>query len=139
MKKRLLSMLLAFVMVLGMIPGTAFVANATENEKVYISISYNGRYIDGIDGAPIAYIPVDMDALAAIDLTEYGLGEGAADDYRYDEDGDGEYEITALHLSIYAHENLYGGSWGDVTFTGSPGSSYFQGGILDSAKTLITM
>jgi len=126
--KKIVSMILALVMVLGLLPVTAL---ATGADQVYISVSYDGKYIDDQNGAPLVYVPVSFDELAAIDLDEYGLSE-----YKYDEDGDGTYEITALHMVIYAHENIYGGSWSDVTFTGSPGSSYFQGGIFGFDENL---
>ena len=57
-------------------------------------------------------MPVSLDAVASVDLNEYGLSE-----YLYDPDGDGNYETTALQLVIYAHENIYGGDWSDVNFT----------------------
>ena len=57
-------------------------------------------------------------------------------EYKYDENGDGTYDITALHMVIYAHENLYGGDFSEVTFTGAPGSSYFQGGIFGFDENL---
>ena len=126
--KKLLSMILAFVMVLGLLPARAL---ATGADQVYISVSYDGQYINDKSGNAIAYIPVSFDEVASIDLEAYGLC-----DYLYDEDGDGTYEITALQLVIYAHENLYGGSWSDVTFTGGPGSSYFQGGIFGFDENL---
>ena len=126
--KKLLSLFLALVMVLSLVPTTVF---ATEGDVVYISVSYDGKYIDDQNGAPLVYVPVSFDELAAIDLDEYDLSE-----YKYDEDGDGTYDITALQLVIYAHENIYGGSWDDVTFTGSPGSSYFQGGIFGFDENL---
>ena len=125
--KKILCMLLAFAMVLGLLPATAF---ASEN-NVYISVSYDGQYIEDKNGDPITYIPVSFEALASVDLDAYGLG-----DYKYDEDGDGTYDITALHMVIYAHENIYGGDFGDVIFTGSPGSSYFQGGIFGFDENL---
>ena len=126
--KKLLSLFLALVMVLSLVPATVF---ATEEENVYISVSFDGQYIDGQNGDPIVYVPVSFDELAAIDLVEYGLS-----DYLYDPDGDGNYETTALQLIIYAHENIYGGSWDDVTFTGSPGGSYFEGGIFGFDENL---
>ena len=126
--KKILSMILAFVLVLGLLPATAF---ATGADSVYISVSYDGQYINDKNGNAIAYIPVSFDKLSAIDLDEYGLSE-----YKYDEDGDGTYDITALHMVIYAHENLYGGDFSEVTFTGAPGSSYFQGGIFGFDENL---
>ena len=126
--KKILSMILAFVLVLGLLPATAF---ATGADSVYISVSYDGQYINDKKGNAIAYIPVSFENLASIDLDEYGLSE-----YKYDEDGDGTYDITALHMVIYAHENLYGGDFSEVTFTGAPGSSYFQGGIFGFDENL---
>ena len=132
MHKKILSMILALVMVLGLLPATfAAPVSATEAEYVYISVSFDGKYIQDKNNAYMAYIPVSFDALKAIDLNTYGLS-----DYLYDEDGDGNHEITALQLVIYAHEKLYGGSWSDVTFTGAPGSSYFQGGIFGFDENL---
>lgn len=123
-----LAMLLAVLMIVSMLPVTAV---ATEPEYVYISVSYDGKYINDKNGGYIAYIPVPMETVAAINLDDYELS-----DYWYDEDGDGTYETTALQLIIYAHENIYGGSWSDVNFTGSPGSSYFQGGIFGFDENL---
>ena len=63
--------------------------------------------------------------LAQIDLDSYGLTE-----YKYDEDGDGNYEITVLHLAIYVHENVYGGDFAsDVTVSGGAASIYFEQGL----------
>ena len=126
--KKILSMILAFVMVLGLLPATAF---ATGTNNVYISVSYDGQYINDKNGGYIAYVAVPMETVAAINLDDYGLS-----DYWYDEDGDGNYETTALQLIIYAHENIYGGNWSDVDFTGSAGSSYFQGGIFGFDENL---
>lgn len=128
MKKRMLSLLLAFVMTLGLLPAGAL---ATEKDVVYLSVSYDGRYIVGQNGAEIAYVPVAFDDVKAIDLNEYDLGE-----YLYDEDEDGTCETTALQLVIYAHEHLYDGNWSDVKFTGNPGSSYFEGGIFGFDENL---
>ena len=126
--KKTISWILAILMVLGLLPATAF---ATGADSVYISVSYDGQYINDKNGNAIAYIPVSFENLASIDLDEYGLSE-----YKYDEDGDGTYDITALHMVIYAHENLYGGDFSEVAFTGAPGSSYFQGGIFGFDENL---
>ena len=128
MRKRLLSLLLTFILVFTMIPMTV---SATESENVYISVSYDDKFTNDKNGNPITYIPVSFDTLSTINLSDYGL-----EDYRYDEDGDGTYEITALQLIIYAHEALYGGDFSEVTFTGSPGSSYFAGGLFGRDENL---
>ena len=128
--KKILSMILAFVLVLGLLPATAF---ATEVEDVvYLSISFDTSYIDDKNGNPIAYVPVPLSKIEAIDLAEYGL-----DNMLFDADGDGAYETTALQLLIYAHEEIYGGEWSDVNFDALPGSSYFRGGIFGFTENLV--
>ena len=104
MKKRLLSLILVFAMVFGMIPTMAFAGDKTE-DTVYISASRDGEYLS-LGNGYLAYVPVKLSDLAEIDLETYGLSE-----YAYDVDGDGANEITALHLLVYAHEELYGGTW----------------------------
>ena len=110
-------MILAFVLVLGLLPAAAFAIDAN---NVYISISDEGQFIS----STMAHRAVSLDTLAAVDLNEYGLS-----DYLYDADGDGTYEITALHLYIYTHETILGLDWSEVTVTGSPASIYFAGGL----------
>ena len=45
--KKLLSLVLAVVMVIGLLPMKSF---ATEKDVVYISVSYDGKYINDKDG-----------------------------------------------------------------------------------------
>ena len=122
--KRILCMILAFVLVLGLLPAAAFAAAA---EYVYMSISYDGQYIQGVNG-PVAYIPVSMEDLEAIELETYGLG-----DYVYDGNGDTILDLTALHLYIYTHEQIMGLDWSDVRVSGSPGSIFFEAGLFGIA------
>ena len=129
--KKILSMILALILVLGLLPASTFAAGG-EKGVVYLSISFDSKYINGKNGNPIAYVPVPMSKIEAIDLTGYGL-----DNMLYDADGDGDYETTALQLLIYAHEELYGGDWGDVNFDALPGSSYFKGGIFGFTENLV--
>jgi hypothetical protein len=70
MNKRILSILLAVIMVFTMIPLTAV---ATENDYVYISVSYDDKFKEDKNGKPMAYIPVSFENLASVDLNEYGL------------------------------------------------------------------
>ncbi|MBR5571405.1 MAG: hypothetical protein IKV99_02030 [Oscillospiraceae bacterium] len=128
---RTLAMLLAVIMLVGMLPVTAFASNSAE-DVVYLSISFDSHYINDKNGNPIAYVPVPMSAIETIDLVEYGL-----DNMLYDVDGDGNYETTALQLLIYAHEEIYGGDWGEVNFDALPGSSYFKGGIFGFTENLV--
>ena len=129
--KKILSLILALVLVLGLLPATAF-ATGTEEDVVYLSISFDGEYIKDVNERYIAYLPVPLDEIAAVDLTEYGL-----DNMLFDADEDGNYETTALQLMIYAHENLYGGDWSEVNFSAIPGSSYFAGGIFGFTENLM--
>ena len=118
MKKRLLSLLLAFAMAASLLPTAAF---AGADDTVYISAAHEGRYLDGL-----AYAPVSLEDLADIDLNDYGMGN-----FAYDADGDDVADITALHLLIYAHTQLFGGVWDASIVSGTPGSSYFSGGLFD--------
>ena len=129
--KKILSMLLVLAMVLGLLPASVFATEA-EEAVVYLSISFDSEYIDDINGDPIAYVPVSLEDIAAVDLTAYGL-----ENMCFDADGDGSCEITALQLLIYAHEELYGGDWSDVNFSAAPGSSYFAGGIFGFTENLV--
>lgn len=71
--KKISSMLLAAVMVLGLPPAAVFAADATE-DVVYLSISLGSGYIDDKNGDPIAYVPVPLDAVSAIDLAGISIG-----------------------------------------------------------------
>ncbi len=128
MKRRILSMLLSLALILCAIPMTVM---ADEPEYAYISISYDGQFLNDKDGVPLAHVPVSLEDLESINLDDYGLS-----DYLYDADGDGTYEITALHLCIYIHTVRMGMDWADVVFEGSPGSSYFAGGLFGFDENL---
>ena len=63
--KKALSLILVLCLCLSLLPATVF---ASGTNSVYISVSYDGQYIDDKNGDPIAYIPVSFDNLASIDL-----------------------------------------------------------------------
>ncbi len=129
---KVVAMLVAILMVASMLPVVAFASEPADTSGyVYISVSYDDKFKEDKNGKPMAYIPVSFEELEAVDLNDYNLSE-----YLYDEDGDGTYEITALQLIIYAHEELYGGDFSEVDFTGAPGSSYFQGGLFGQDENL---
>ncbi|MBQ9120836.1 MAG: hypothetical protein IJY12_00555 [Clostridia bacterium] len=132
MTTKALAMLIAILMVASMLPVVAFAAESDTTGYVYLSISFDKNYINDKNGSPMVFVPVALSDIAAVDLTEYGL-----ENMLYDADGDGEYEITALQLLIYAHEELWGGDWGDVNFDALPGSSYFKGGIFGFTENLV--
>ena len=132
--KKLLSMILAFVLVLGLLPATVF-ATAQDENVVYLSISFDDAYIADQNGTLVRDIPISLDEVAAVDLSAYGLENMWYD--KADPDGDGTYAPTALQLIIYAHEKLYGGDWSDVDFSALPGSSYFNGGVFGFTANLV--
>ena len=121
MKKRLFTWFLTLVMVLGLLPTSIMAAT---KDTVYISASHDGEYLSLSDGGYLAHVPVELDELEEIDLAEYGLS-----DFKYDADNDGTYEITVLHLMIYAHEYIYGLDWKAGIVSGYPGGIFFQGGL----------
>ncbi len=124
MKKRTISILLSLLLVIGLIPLSAFTVLAAEEKSVYITISEDGQFYSDNDDKPVAYREVSLADVASVDLSSYGL-----DKYSYDGDSDGTADITALHLFIYVHENIMGESWDDVSISGSAGSIYFAGGL----------
>ena len=119
--KRVFGILLALTMLVNMFPSTVW---ATEGEKVYLSVSHDGEFVTDKDGEYVAYVEVPMSEVATVNLSEYGL-----DEFYYDGDGDGKYDITALHLYIYAHENIFGQDWANMTIEGCAGSIYFKAGL----------
>ena len=120
MKKRILSLLLALMMVLSLIPTLAFAAGE-DNSKVtvYFSLSDNGKYKNGTSGKTLAYVPVTVEYF---DLDDYGLG-------KYTRADAGE-QPTVLHLFIKMLEQEYLNSGkltvgGDaLTVSGGAGSMY---------------
>lgn len=125
MKKRILSLLLALVMVIGMVPFVAMAGGQeTDLGTVYISVSDDAEFVTDLEGNPMGFVAVPLEELAEIDLADFYL-----EDYIYDADGDGMQEITALHLYIYVHELLLGHDWSEVYVTGGPGSIYLADGL----------
>ncbi len=126
--KRALSVMITLVMLFTTMP----LSVTARGEYVYLSISYDGQYINDKNSNPVIYMPVALEDIKSVDLAEYGL-----ENMLYDADDDGKYETTALQLLIYAHETIYGGDWGDVNFDALPGSSYFKGGIFGFTENLM--
>ena len=130
--KKIIAVFVAIIMLSNTLPLAAYNDSRDSEGYIYLSISFDGKYINDKNDTPIVYIPISLEDIAAVDLTEYGL-----DDMLYDADGDGEYETTALQLLIYAHEEIYGGDWSDVDFDAIPGSSYFKDGIFGFTENLV--
>ena len=121
--KRMLSLILAFVMVLGMIPVPAFATEGEEEHSVdvVLSLSADDRFMVGPEsGAIMAMKDISV---PYFDLALYGLEEYYFVSESYGDDGDGlpgsdlqpgtpEYangKVTLLHLYIYALEVFYCG------------------------------
>ena len=121
--KRMLSLILAFVMVLGMVPGSVF---ATEGEEVLsvtvtLSLSADEAFMVG-PGSDTVMAMKDI-TVPYFDLALYGLEEYYFVSETYGDDGDGkpgsdlepgtaeyaEGKVTLLHLYIYALEVFYCG------------------------------
>ena len=60
MKKKIISLLLAIVMLISSIP---LISIAVEKDYVYLSISFDGRYINDQNGDPIVYLPIELDKI----------------------------------------------------------------------------
>ncbi|MBE6639255.1 MAG: hypothetical protein E7616_07385, partial [Ruminococcaceae bacterium] len=85
MTMKIVSIMLSIIMIAGILPIAVFATEPSDTaEYVYISVSYDDKFINEKNGTPIAYIPVSFDTLAGIDLAEYGL-----ENMLYDENGDG--------------------------------------------------
>ena len=131
MKKRILSMLLVLVMVISMIPFTAFAAT---EDTVYISVSFDGTYLTAGTGThkskPMVYLPVTLRVLTnTVKLASFGL-----ESYVQDANGDGAEDITALHLLVYAQEKIFGTKWkNNVTVSGEAGSLTIGNGLFGFA------
>ena len=103
--KRLLSLILAFVMVLGMIPVPAF---ATEGEEissvdVVLSLSADDRFMVGPEsGAIMAMKDISV---PYFDLALYGLEEYYFSSETYGDDGDG---LPGSNLEPGTPEFAYG-------------------------------
>ncbi|MBR3867112.1 MAG: hypothetical protein IKM54_04895, partial [Butyricicoccus sp.] len=121
MKKRVLSLFLIVVMLFTMCPVTVSAAD----DVVYLSVSLDESYIEGSSSQKIVQMPISLSDVAAVDLDKYKLGDYAKDEYG----NDISTEPTLLKLFIYAHENIYNGSWNDVTVSGEPLAIYFQEGL----------
>ena len=121
--KRMLSLILAFVMVLGMFPVPAFATEGEEDTSVgvVLSLSADDRFMVG-PGSDAIMVMKEI-SVPYFDLALYGLEEYYFVSESYGDDGDGlpgsdlqpgtaefaEGKVTRLHLYIYALEVFYCG------------------------------
>ena len=124
MKKRILAVLLCCAMLLGVLPIFAQASDVPASDSlgtVYLSISYDAKYVEGNDdaGTIMAYVPVSLDEVAKIKLEDYNLSKYIM------LDKEGNETVTVLHLFLYALKNFYGSvDEKAFTATGAPGSLF---------------
>ena len=72
----------------------------------YVSVSYDGKFVEGEDGTVMAHVPVDLAEVSKVDLDDYGYGiyKKAAP-----EGADYKYETSVLQLAVYLHEQYAAG------------------------------
>ncbi len=132
--KRAVLALLSLAFIVGLMPSMALAGEAdtqtsgkydTVEGTLYLSISDDENFIqsdgDLNTGKYIANMPIDLAEVSKIDLDEYGLG-----DYNYDSDDDGRYEITMLHVFVYANLHLSSKGIDGLTVTGALHSAYIN-------------
>lgn len=143
--KKILSFILAAILAFGILPVSAF-AEGYEYENisgtVYISISSDDKYVisDGvIAGTFMAYVPVDLAKLRDVKLEEHiNAYDGTTfEQYYYDEDHNGKYEITLLQLYLYVLDTYYTGTSSELQVSGSPGSMYMKYGFWGHDENLL--
>ena len=119
MKKRILSLLLALVMLLGLLPTVALAANETQETPsvtVYFSLTDDDQYVvgDNKGGGSQRVMAYQKFTVPYFDLKLYGLEDYYFSSESYGEEGpsgtsDPYGKITVLHLLIYALERDYCG------------------------------
>ena len=121
--KRMLSLTLAFVMVLGMIPGSVFATEGEETATVNVTLSLSADDAFMVGPGRDTIMAMKDITVPYFDLALYGLEEYYFVSGSYGDDGDGkpgsdlepgtpEYaygKVTLLHLYIYALEVFYCG------------------------------
>ncbi len=103
---------------------------------VYISLSKDGKFVNGVGNKIMAYVPVKLSDLAKeVDLKIYGYENFIFDIVNHDESKEGKQAISLLHLLIYVSE-VYGSGW-DVEITGGAGSTYLKYGFWGHDENLM--
>lgn len=103
---------------------------------VYISLSKDGKFVNGVGKKIMAYVPVKLSDLAKeVDLKKYGYEDFIFDIVNHDESKEGKQAISLLHLLIYVSE-VYGSGW-KVEITGGAGSTYLKSGFWGHDENLM--
>ena len=142
--KRLLALILVLILILGVIPVTAMAEGGGEypyedvSGTVYISVSNDAKYVtsDGTDkGTIMAYVPVDLAELRKVHLEEYG--ETGYEQYYFDADGNGKYDVTVLQLFLYVLDQYYSGTSAELSLEGAPQHMYMKNGFWGHDENLL--
>lgn len=143
--KKILSFILAAILAFGILPVSAF-AEGYEYEDVsgtaYISVSSDDKYVTSngaVKGRVMAYVPVDLAKLREVKLEEHinAYDETTFEQYYYDKDHNGKYEITLLQLYLYVLDTYYTGTSSELQVSGSPGSMYMKYGFWGHDENLL--
>ena len=142
MRKRILSLLLALVLVLGLVPAQAS-ADEVPSVDVIMSLSYDDQYMEGQDtGEVMALLPITV---PYFDLALYGLEEYYFSSQSYGDDGDGRPgsnlepgtaesaygHVTMMHVNIFLTEVYYCG-----LNPAEAGQGYlYEAGLLKTGKS----
>lgn len=129
MKKRIVSLMLTLMLLIGMMPSEALALEGQESISgtAYISISLDDKFVisNGEDsGTVMAYVPVDLAEVSEINLEDYWLEE-----YAYDPDYTGVNKVTVLHLYLYVLDKYYEGTAAELEVQGGLGSMYMKNGF----------
>ena len=97
---------------------------------VYATITDNFGFFKSngeIGGVTMWRVPIDLAELSEIDLDEVTIDGGTLGlgELKYDEDGNGSYDITALQLLVYLSDKYYTGGVDSFVPVGYPTSGHF--------------
>ncbi len=133
--KRIMSVFLSIVMLVGLAPSQAFANNTSgtnSDATVYLSIAYGGKYVDDLaDGGYMVNIPISLSDVANCDLSDYGL-----ENYYYTSKEGGEQQKDVpnlMQLLAYAGNKYCQSSTMEVS--GNPHSAQIVD-YLDTMKSV---
>ncbi len=133
--KRIMSVFLSIVMLVGLAPSQAFANNTSgtnSDATVYLSIAYDGKYVDDLaDGGYMVNIPISLSDVANCDLSDYGL-----ENYYYTSKEGGEQQKDVpnlMQLLAYAGNKYCQSS--TIEVSGNPHSAQIVD-YLDTMKSV---
>ena len=109
---RILTVLMALILSVGMLPAISEPAHASDDDSsVYISLSSDGKFVvsdGGTSGVPIGYLEVPLEDVATVDLADWDLEKYAYTPYGSEGVQPDGACPTVLKLFLYLLENYYG-------------------------------